>query len=131
MQSNITPFLMFAGKAEEALNFYVSLFRNSSVTDIQRYGAAQTGAEGSVLRATFTLGGQEFICIDSPVKHDFSFTPSLSLFVNCPSEEEIDKYFEELSRGGQILMPLDVYPFSRKFAWITDRFGVSWQLNLD
>lgn len=131
MQSNITPFLMFAGKAEEALNFYVSLFRNSSVTDIQRYGAAQTGAEGSVLRATFTLSGQEFMCIDSPVKHDFGFTPSLSLFVNCLSEEEIDKYFEELSRGGQILMPLDVYPFSRKFAWITDRFGVSWQLNLD
>ncbi len=70
------------------------------------------------------------MCIDSYVKHGFTFTPAISLYVNCKSEEEINDLFAELSKGGQVLMPLDRYPFSDKFGWVADRFGVSWQLNL-
>jgi predicted 3-demethylubiquinone-9 3-methyltransferase (glyoxalase superfamily) len=70
------------------------------------------------------------MCIDSYVRHAFTFTPAISLFVTCQSEAEIDQLFARLSEGGQILMPLDAYPFSEKFAWITDRYGVSWQLTL-
>jgi predicted 3-demethylubiquinone-9 3-methyltransferase (glyoxalase superfamily) len=130
MPSQITPFLMFAGKAEEAMNFYVSLFENSAVTNITRYGPGGPGAEGSVMHATFSLAGQQFMCIDSPVKHNFSFTPSLSLYIDCGSEEEIDAVFARLAEGGMVLMPLDRYPFSSKFGWVNDRYGVSWQVNL-
>ncbi|MNN98231.1 3-demethylubiquinone-9 3-methyltransferase [compost metagenome] len=70
------------------------------------------------------------MCIDSNVKHGFSFTPAISLYVNFDSEKEIDTVFEKLSQGGNILMPLDVYPFSSKFGWVADRYGVTWQLNL-
>ena len=70
------------------------------------------------------------MCIDSPAKHAFTFTPAISIFVNCTSENDIDTLFEKLSEGGQVLMPLSPYPFSKKFAWTNDRFGVSWQINL-
>jgi predicted 3-demethylubiquinone-9 3-methyltransferase (glyoxalase superfamily) len=70
------------------------------------------------------------MAIDSPVKHDFTFTPAMSLFVDCADEAEIDALFAKLSEGGKVLMPLAAYPFSRKFGWLSDRFGVSWQLNL-
>ena len=82
------------------------------------------------MHATFSLNEQEFMCIDSYVEHAFTFTPSMSLYVNCETEAEINRLFERLSQGGQVLMPLDHYPFSQKFAWVSDRFGVSWQLNL-
>jgi predicted 3-demethylubiquinone-9 3-methyltransferase (glyoxalase superfamily) len=83
-----------------------------------------------VLHATFILNGQEFMCIDSSVKHEFTFTPSISLYVKCDTEEEIDELFEKLSQDGEVLMPLAAYPFSAKFGWVQDKFGVSWQLNL-
>jgi predicted 3-demethylubiquinone-9 3-methyltransferase (glyoxalase superfamily) len=111
------------------MNFYVSLFKDAAVTNIRRYGAGEQGAEGSVMRATFAINGQIFMCVDSPVKHGFTFTPAMSLFVDCADEAEIGRLFAKLSEGGQILMPLDKYPFSRKFGWLSDRFGVSWQLN--
>ncbi len=130
MTQKITTFLMFEGKAEEAMNFYVSLFEDSGVKRIARYGAEGPGAEGSVFQAVFTLNGQEFMCVDSPVKHGFSFTPSVSLFVDCKSEAELDALFAKLSEDGEIYMPLGDYGFSRKFGWCDDRFGVSWQLNL-
>ena len=130
MASKITTFLMFEGKAEEAMTFYVSLFKNSGITSIKRYGAGDAGAEGSVMQATFTLNGEDFMCIDSPVKHAFTFTPATSLFVDCESEDEVGELFAKLGAGGHVLMPLGTYPFSRKFAWIADRYGVSWQLNL-
>ena len=82
------------------------------------------------MHATFSLNGQEFMCIDSSVQHEFTFTPSMSLYVNCETEAEIERLFEKLSLGGQVLMELDRYPFSEKFAWLNDQFGVSWQLNL-
>ena len=130
MRPNVTTFLMFEGKAEEAMNFYVSLFPNSAVTSIARYGPDGPGAEGSVMHARFSLNGREFWCIDSPVKHAFTFTPAVSLFVDCASASEVDALFARLSAGGHVLMPLDAYPFSRRFAWVNDRYGVSWQLSL-
>jgi predicted 3-demethylubiquinone-9 3-methyltransferase (glyoxalase superfamily) len=129
-RQKITPILMFEGKAEEAMNFYLSLFPNSKVVSIERYAAGdEMGKEGSVKHAIFSLGGQEFMCIDSAVKHPFTFTPSISMFVTCESEAEIDDLFKKLSQDGIVMMPLAEYPFSRKFAWISDRFGVSWQLS--
>ncbi len=126
----ITTFLMFDGKAEEAMNFYTSLFDHSEIKSISRYGSNEAGGEGTVLHATFTLNGQEFMCIDSNVKHEFTFTPAISLFVTCDTEAEIERVFEKLSQDGTVLMPLAAYPFSEKFGWVTDKYGVSWQLNL-
>lgn len=128
--SKITTFLMFEGQAEEAMNFYTSIFDHSEIVSVSRYGANEAGTEGTVIHATFTLNGQEFMCIDSNVKHGFSFTPSMSLYVTCETEGEIDRIFEKLSLEGTVLMPLDVYPFSKKFGWLSDKFGVSWQLSL-
>jgi len=126
----ITTFLMFQGQAEEAMNFYTSLFDKSEIISISRYGANEEGEEGTVKHAIFSLNGQEFMCIDSNVKHDFTFTPSISLYVNCDTEDELDRIYEKLSEGGKVLMPLAAYPFSKKFCWVQDKYGVSWQLNL-
>lgn len=118
------------GKAEEAMKFYTSLIEDSEITNIIRYGASESGEEGTVMQAYFTLKGQQFMCIDSNVKHEFSFTPSFSIYVTCEIEQEIDLLYQKLSEGGQALMPLDDYGFSKKFGWLNDCFGVSWQLNL-
>lgn len=127
----VTPFLMFQdGKAEEAMNYYTSIIEDSEITSISRYGANEAGEEGTVMHAIFSLKGQEFMCIDSHVKHECSFTPSFSIYVTCNSEEELDDLYEKLIMDGQALMPLDDYGFSKKFGWLNDRFGVSWQLNL-
>ncbi len=130
MAHTVTPFLMFEGAAEAAMNFYVTLFPGSEIGRIERYGPGEMGAEGSVKRADFTVAGQRLICIDSPIQHAFTFTPSVSLFVECESEEEFDAAFGRLAEGGSALMPPANYGFSTKFAWVSDRFGVSWQLNL-
>lgn len=121
---------MFQGNAEEAMNYYTSLIEDSEITYISRYGANGPGEEGSVLQATFSLKGQEFMCIDSNIQHEFTFTPSFSLFITCESEEEINRLYENLTDGGGELMPLDHYGFSKKFGWLVDKFGVSWQLTL-
>jgi predicted 3-demethylubiquinone-9 3-methyltransferase (glyoxalase superfamily) len=130
MASGITTFLMFTGKAEEAAAFYISLFDDSAVLTLERYGAGEPGPEGSVKRMTFRLAGRTYMAIDSPAKHAFDFTPSISLFVDCDSEAELDRLFAALSDGGKALMPLGNYGFSTKFGWLNDRYGVSWQLNL-
>ena len=124
----ITPFLMFEGAAEAAMNFYLSLFPGSAIDNITRYGPDGPGREGSVMRAAMTLNGQKLFFIDSPVKHAFTFTPSISLMADCDSATEVDRLFAALSEQGKTLMPLDAYPFARRFAWVNDRFGVSWQL---
>lgn len=121
---------MFYGRAEEAMNYYTSLFERAEITSMDHYGPNENGKEGTVRKATFSLKGQEFMCIDSAVKHDFTFTPAISLYVTCDTEEEIDRLFEKLSREGSVFMPLAAYPFSKKFCWIADKFGVSWQLSL-
>ena len=129
MPRAVTTQLMFEGKAEEAMNLYVSLF-GGAVTAIERYGPEGPGAEGSVKRAEFTLAGHRLACIDSPAKHAFTFTPSASLFVECQDEAELDAAFASLSESGAVLMPPGDYGFSKKFTWVSDRYGVSWQLNL-
>lgn len=130
MANKISTHLMFEGAAEEAMTFYVSLFPNSAVQQVQKYGPGEHGAEGSIKVASFTLAGREFLCIDSPMKHGFTFTPSMSIFVECESEAELDEAFAKLAEGGAVLMPLNNYGFSKRFGWLADRFGVSWQLNL-
>jgi predicted 3-demethylubiquinone-9 3-methyltransferase (glyoxalase superfamily) len=121
---------MFDGVAEEALKFYTSVFGDSEVRGIQRFGPGEQGAEGSVKRADLSVGGHNLIFFDSPVKHAFTFTPSISIFVDCENATELESAFKQLSEGGQILMALDNYGFSTRFGWLNDRFGVSWQLNL-
>lgn len=126
----ITTFLMFEGKAEEAMDFYTSLFDQSEIVSISRYDENGPGKEGTVIHATFTLNGQEFMCIDSYVNHNFTFTPAMSLYVTCETEEEIETVFHKLAQDGAVLMPLGAYPFSKKFGWLNDKYGVSWQLTL-
>jgi predicted 3-demethylubiquinone-9 3-methyltransferase (glyoxalase superfamily) len=128
----ITPYFWFDNQAEEAVNLYTSLFLNSAVGQVTRYDETIAQAAGrpagSVLTISFTLAGQEFGALNGgPVFH---FTPAVSFFVNCDTSEEINAIWEKLSDGGEILMPLDKYPFSECFGWTNDRFGVSWQLNL-
>ena len=121
---------MFEGRAEEAMNYYVSVFPNSQVLSVQRYGPNEAGPEGSILLAMFSLNGQTFRCIDSYVQHGFTFNPAISFFVTCDSEAEINRLHAQLSQEGRVLMPLDAYPFSPWFSWIQDKFGVTWQLSL-
>ena len=129
-----TPFLLFCGphggQAEEAITFYVSLLKNSQIIAIDRYGANEPEPEGTVRLARFTLADREYMAIDSAAAHNFTFTPAFSIFVTCESETELEKLYEALSAGGGLLMPLDNYGFSRKFGWLNDRYGLSWQLNL-
>ena len=122
----LRPFLMFQKRdAEAAMRFYMSLFDGSEVVHSDHY------PDGTIKMAVFTLGGREVMCSDSPIQHAFEFTPSLSLFVECESEEQLDRVSAALlADGGKALMPPGAYGFSRKFAWVNDRFGVSWQLNL-
>jgi predicted 3-demethylubiquinone-9 3-methyltransferase (glyoxalase superfamily) len=131
MEQNIITSLTFQrNDAEEAMNFYVGLFDNSGIIDLHRWGKDGPGKEGTIMQATFELNGQKFMCSDSPPVHNWDFTPAVSNFVECKNEEEIERLFTELSEGGEIAMPLNNYGFSQKFAWVIDRFGVSWQLNL-
>lgn len=125
LTQRISTFLMFQNaSAEEAMKFYVSLFPDSEIHSVEHW------PEGKVKTAQFSLMGQKFMCMDSPIKHAFDFTPSLSVFINCKDETEIDKFYSELKKDGQVLMELMDHGFSKKFAWVNDRFGVSWQINL-
>ena len=131
MTLTVNPFLMFQGQAEEAMKFYVELIPDSRIIKVEKYGPEGPGAEGSVISAVFTLSDLTVMCSDSPMPQPFTFTPSSSLFITCPSEPEVDRLVAALSDGGAVLMPPDDYGFSREFAWVNDRFGVSWQLNLE
>jgi predicted 3-demethylubiquinone-9 3-methyltransferase (glyoxalase superfamily) len=126
----IKTFLMFEGGAEKAMTFYLSLFEDAEVVSMVKYGADGPGPEGSVMVAVFQLAGQQFMCSDSYQHHGFTFTPSVSLFVDCADEAELDRLYGALVEGGGALMPLGDYGFSKKFGWVNDRYGVSWQLNL-
>ncbi|WP_416440718.1 VOC family protein [Leeuwenhoekiella sp. A16] len=131
MKQKIRTFFTFFEQAETAMNFYISLFDDAAILSIERYKAGEAGKEGSVIKAVFHIKGQEYMCIDSPIKHDFTFTPAISLFVNCDSQEEIERLSEAFNLEGKFLMPLDNYGFSQKFCWVQDKFGVSWQLNFE
>lgn len=130
-----TTFLMFVGdqcgKAEEAIKFYISLFKNSEVKNIDYWNGDEPGGKkGLVKQATFTIDGIEYMASENTMDHAFSFTPSISIFVNCEDENELNSLFEKLSNGGKIMMPVNNYGFSKKFGWTSDKYGVSWQLNL-
>jgi predicted 3-demethylubiquinone-9 3-methyltransferase (glyoxalase superfamily) len=127
----VSTHLMFQeGNAQDAMALYASVFPGFRIDHIEKYASGEYGAAGSVKRADAELYGHRLIVIDSPVKHAFTFTPSVSLFVDFASAEELDRAFARLSEGGKVYMPLDNYGFSRRFGWCSDRFGVSWQLNL-
>jgi predicted 3-demethylubiquinone-9 3-methyltransferase (glyoxalase superfamily) len=130
MARSVTTFLMFEGRAGEAIDFYISLFPGSSVQSIERWGPGEPGPAGGVKQAYFTVAGLPLRAFDSPVSHGFTFTPAISLFVACDGEAEMEATFARLSAGGQVLMPPDDYGFSRRFCWVQDRFGVSWQLDV-
>jgi predicted 3-demethylubiquinone-9 3-methyltransferase (glyoxalase superfamily) len=130
MTRRVATHLMFEGSASAALDLYGRTFPQFTITQMEKYGAGQPGAEGSVMRAEASFNDQTLIVIDSPVSHGFTFTPAMSIFIDCDSAEELDAAFAALSDGGQVFMPIDNYGFSRRFAWCADRFGVSWQLNL-
>jgi predicted 3-demethylubiquinone-9 3-methyltransferase (glyoxalase superfamily) len=127
---SIATMLMFTGQAEEAIGFYTVLFDDSSVEFIQHYGPDYPGHEGQVVHSRFRLKGQPFLAMDSHVEQASTFTPRISFFVTCADEPEIDRLFAALTEDGDVMMELDKYPFATKYAWVQDRFGVSWQLML-
>lgn len=130
----ISPFLWFDDQAEEAANFYVPLFKNSKILNTARYQGGKDleevsgKKEGTVMTVEFELCGQHFTALNGgPV---FKFNPSISFAVACETEQEIDELWAKLMAGGTEMMPLQQYPFSKKFGWVQDKYGVSWQLNL-
>lgn len=119
------------GKAEEAIGFYTSLFNNSKVISLEKWKVNEPGGkEGLIKQATFTLAGQEYMASENTMEHQFTFTPAVSIYVQCENEDEQIRLFTELSNGGQVMMPLDDYGFSTMFGWTSDKYGVSWQLDL-
>lgn len=119
------------GKAEEAIKFYTSLFKDSEIKHIDYWKADEPGGkEGLIKHATFTLNGLEYMASENTFEHGFTFTPSISIYVNCEDENELETLFQKLSDGGSVMMPIDNYGFSKKFGWLADKYGVSWQLNL-
>ena len=121
---------MFQGDAKKAIDLYSSTFKDFEVREIENYEEGEQVRVGSFKLANISFAGHELIILDSPPVHDFSFTPSMSIFVDFDTRDELETAFAELSEGGKIMMPLDNYGFSNRFGWIADRYGVSWQLNL-
>ncbi len=112
----ITPFLWFNGKAEEAMNFYVSIFKNSKIVSVTRCGEEGPGPKGTVMSATFQLEGQEFFALNGGPQ--FTFSPAISFLVNCETQQEVDELWEKLSEGGE----------KQRCGWLKDRYGLSWQV---
>jgi predicted 3-demethylubiquinone-9 3-methyltransferase (glyoxalase superfamily) len=112
------------------MDFYTSLFADGEILSIERYGPEDDGVEGTVYEAEFRVAGQLVRVTDSPIPHDFDFTPAWSFFVDCTSEEEVEALVQALSEGGMTMMPLGDYGWSQQFAYLQDRFGISWQINL-
>lgn len=112
----ITPYLWFEDQAEEAVNFYTSIFKNSKVLNVSRYGEAGPGPAGSVMTATFELDGQEFMALNGGPQ--YKFTEAISFLVNCRTQKEVDELWEKLSDGGE----------EGPCGWLKDKFGVSWQI---
>jgi predicted 3-demethylubiquinone-9 3-methyltransferase (glyoxalase superfamily) len=116
MQNKITTFLTFDGRAEEAIEFYTSIFDASRITSTTRYGDAGPGEKGSFMTGTFQLAGQEFMALNGGPS--FTFAQGISLFVDCETQDEVDELWERLSEGGE----------QGPCGWLTDKFGVSWQI---
>jgi predicted 3-demethylubiquinone-9 3-methyltransferase (glyoxalase superfamily) len=115
-RQKITSFLWFDGKAEEAATFYVSVFKNSKIVSVTRYGEAGPGPQGTVMSVIFQLSGQEFFALNGG--RQFTFSPAISFFVNCETQDEVDELWEKLSEGGA----------KNRCGWLTDKYGLSWQV---
>lgn len=128
----VIPHLWFDHQAEEAVNFYTSLFEGSKTGKITRY--AEAGQEvhgqepGAVMTVDFVLAGQKFIALNGGPH--FKFTPAISFYVTCETEDEVDELWEKLSEGGTPMMPLDKYDWSEKYGWVQDKYGLTWQISL-
>ena len=131
MRNKIAGSLIFNDCTEEAIRYYTQLISDSAVKDVIRYKAFGTRKVGRIMHATVVIKNQEFMCIDSAVKYDFTFAPAVSLYLNCDTKAEIETLFKELSKNGKVFMELASYGFSDLYGWVEDKFGVSWQLNLD
>jgi len=112
----IIPFLWFDGRAEEAANFYVSIFKNSKIGKVRRYGEAGPGPKGTAMSVEFEINGEQFIALNGGPQ--FTFSPAISFFVNCETQGEVDELWEQLSAGGQ----------KNRCGWLQDKFGLSWQI---
>ena len=130
MVRRVATHLMFEGSASQAIELYSSIFPEFRVDRIERYAEGGPGAPGTVMRADISFGQHDLVVIDSPVHHAFTFTASMSLFVDFDTESALRSAFQVLSEDGKVFMPIANYGFSRQFGWCADRFGVSWQLNL-
>ncbi len=129
MTQSVAPFLMFEdGKAQEAIDFYISVVPNSEIVEMQRYGDSNPDNPELIMFANVSIGGQMVYFHDTTINHGFTFTPSWSLFIECDSESEADELAAALVEQGEYLMPPGDYGFGRRFAWPQDRFGVSWQV---
>jgi len=133
MTQQITTCLWFNNQAEEAAAFYTALFSNSHIETISRYGKEGSDIhgqkEGTVLTVAFKLDGIPFTALNGGPQ--FSFNPSVSFYIRCQAEAEVDRLWESLLHDGAVMMPLDRYPWSEKYGWLSDRFGISWQISLD
>jgi len=116
MSQKITPFLWYTDQAEEAANFYTSIFKNSRINSIARYGDAGPGPKDSVMTISFEIEGQEFIALNGGPH--FKFTPAVSFVINCDTQDEVDTFWAKLSAGGR----------TDRCGWLTDKFGLSWQV---
>ena len=129
----ITPFLWFNDNAEEAVNFYTYIFENSKTGVITRYDEASAAAsgrpKGSVMTAAFQLNGQDFVALNGG--SHFKFSEAISFFVYCESDERTENIYNKLIDGGSVLMPLGKYDWSPKYAWVKDKFGLSWQITIE
>lgn len=124
MITTAAPFLMFQGRCEEALTFYAGAVPGARIVALDRK------PDGTVAMARLDVGGLEILANDSPPVHDFDFTPSTSTFLTVDAAGDVDALAAALGEGGKMHMPPDGYGFSQRFAWVQDRFGVSWQINL-
>jgi predicted 3-demethylubiquinone-9 3-methyltransferase (glyoxalase superfamily) len=131
MAQELRTFLTFQdGVARAALDLYREVFDDFELVEISQYGPGEGGPEGTVKVAKFRLAGGNFSCADSPVSHEWGFTPGVSLWIECDDGDELQRLFDRLGDGGTVFMPLDDYGFSTGFGWVGDRYGVTWQLNL-
>ncbi len=131
MAQALRPFFTFqGGVGAAALEFYAEAFADFELIADHRYGPEGPGPEGTIMTATFRIAGGEVSCADSPIDHEWGFTPAVSLWVEAADEAELEQLFGALSVGGNVFMPLGDYGFSTRFGWVGDPFGVTWQLNL-
>jgi predicted 3-demethylubiquinone-9 3-methyltransferase (glyoxalase superfamily) len=125
---SVVPFLTFQGRAGEALDLYASAFPAAKVTGKVLYGKNENAVAGTLKQAVLTIGDTRIRLFDGPMAPGFHFSSAISLFVEINYRATLDKVAEVLGAGGEVMMPVNEYPFAERFTWLADRFGVNWQL---